>query len=60
MKRKLFARILCIVLCAVIVLSIILIAIPMLTGRAAEIAPETVVTEVAAEESECVSAEAPI
>lgn len=39
MKRKLFARILCIVLCAVIVLSIILIAIPMLTGRAAEIAP---------------------
>ena len=35
MKSKLFARILCIVLCLTIIGSILIIAIPMLTGKAA-------------------------
>ena len=39
MKSKLFARILCIVLCAVLVGSALLVAIPMMTGKAATFEP---------------------
>ena len=37
MKSKLFARILCIVLCLTIVVSIVLLAIPLLKGSAAAV-----------------------
>ena len=39
MKSKLFARILCIVLCVTLIGSVLLVAIPMITGNAATFAP---------------------